>query len=37
MACGGKYMENILNVENVWGGEVECDLVEGPSCGIPEK
>ena len=29
-------MEKLLNAENVWNGERECDLVEGALCRIWE-
>ena len=32
-----KYMEKILNVENDWGGEVDCPVVMGPHCLIWEE
>ena len=32
-----KCMEKLLNVENIWDGEVECDLIKGPSCRIAEE
>ena len=32
-----KYMENLLNVENYWNGEVDCPEVLGPCCLITEE
>ena len=32
-----KYMENLLNVENDWDGEVDCPEGMGPHCIIPEE
>ena len=32
-----KYMENLLNVENDWDGEVDCPEVIGPHCLISEE
>ena len=32
-----EYMEKLLNVENEWDKQVECDLVQGPSCRIEEE
>ena len=32
-----KYMEKILNVENDWGGEVDCPVVMRPHCLIWEE
>ena len=29
-------MEKLRNVEYVWDGDVECDLIEGPSCRMSE-
>mgnify|MGYP007071599789 CR=1 FL=1 len=31
-----EYMEQLLNVENEWDGNVECDVVEGPRENITE-
>ena len=32
-----KYMEKLLNVENVWDGEVDCPEVRGPHYLISEE
>ena len=32
-----KYMEKLLNIENVWDGEVDCPEVMGPCCLISEE
>ena len=32
-----KYMEKLLNVENNWDGQVECDKVIGPKCHVDAK
>ena len=29
-----KYMEKLLNEENVWDGDVDCNIKEGPRCEI---
>ena len=31
-----EYMEKLMNVENEWNGQVECDVVEGPGEHITE-
>ena len=32
-----KHVDKLLNVENIWDGEVECHAVEGSSCYISEE
>ena len=32
-----QYMEKLLNIENQWDGEVECDKIQGPCCQVTEE